>query len=328
MYSTTAYLYQQKQTVLLIDTSGAYFDRRWQPVYSKNLKINRGVDNVILFEFINQDQKPVNITGATFTFRLISQDGTTLLLSKDLVTLNATFGRAKVTILSTELDTVDAQPASWSLERTSGVLNEAVFTDAYAGGRGAVDINDSVYPEFMPSDEMTIPSHGTPGYWNPNRVHSSIVYVEGRPLTTFQLDFDKFTGNVKAQGSESQLGPWYDIGDIVEYNNQDTRSYINVSGFHNYLRFEINQYGAQAVANAQVANGTVSSLTLSSGGSQWFGTSDPRVKIEGQGSGAEATAVANGSNVTGITLVDGGVGYNDVPKVYIDNGAITQITYR
>jgi hypothetical protein len=38
MYSTTAYLYQQKQQVLLIDTSGAYFDRRWQPVYTKNSK--------------------------------------------------------------------------------------------------------------------------------------------------------------------------------------------------------------------------------------------------------------------------------------------------
>ena len=98
MYSTTAYLYQQKQTVLISDTSGAYFDRRWQPVYAKNLKINRGVDNVILFEFINQDQKPVNISGSTITFHLISQDGATALLSKDLVALNSTFGRARVTL--------------------------------------------------------------------------------------------------------------------------------------------------------------------------------------------------------------------------------------
>ncbi len=68
MYSTTAYLYQQKQTVLILDSSGAYFKRRWQPVYAKNLKINRGVDNVILFEFINQDQKPVNISAAPLLF--------------------------------------------------------------------------------------------------------------------------------------------------------------------------------------------------------------------------------------------------------------------
>jgi hypothetical protein len=119
MYSTTAYLYQQRQQVILIDTSGAYFDRRWQPVYAKNLKIHRGVDNVILFEFVNQDQKPVNITGSTITFRLISTNGDILLLSKDLEILSAAYGRAKVTLLSTDLDEVDAQPVGWSLERNT-----------------------------------------------------------------------------------------------------------------------------------------------------------------------------------------------------------------
>ena len=95
MYITTAYLYQQIQKVLLIDISGNYFDARWKPVYAKNLKLNLGVDNVILFQFQNQDQKPVNIDGSTFTFRIISQNGQDLLYAKELVSLNNTSGRAK-----------------------------------------------------------------------------------------------------------------------------------------------------------------------------------------------------------------------------------------
>ena len=77
MYSTTALIYQQIQRILLIDTAGVgdVFDRRWEPVYAKKLTINKGVDNVILFEFINQDQKPVNITGSTLMFRLINLQG-------------------------------------------------------------------------------------------------------------------------------------------------------------------------------------------------------------------------------------------------------------
>ena len=55
MYSTPAYLYQQIQQVLLVDVSGAYFNARWNPVYAKSLKLNLGVDNVILFQFLNQD---------------------------------------------------------------------------------------------------------------------------------------------------------------------------------------------------------------------------------------------------------------------------------
>ncbi len=61
MYSTTVYLYQQITRVLLIDTSGGYFTARYDPVYAKQLTVNKGVDNVLLFEFINQEQKPVNI---------------------------------------------------------------------------------------------------------------------------------------------------------------------------------------------------------------------------------------------------------------------------
>ena len=66
MYSTTAYIYQQIQRILLIDTTGVgdVFVRRWEPVYAKKLTINKGVDNVILFEFINQDLKSKTTTDA------------------------------------------------------------------------------------------------------------------------------------------------------------------------------------------------------------------------------------------------------------------------
>ena len=83
MYSTTIYLVQQIIRVLLIDTSGGYFTARYDPVYAKQLTVNKGVDNVLLFEFINQDEKPVNITGSTFRFRMLNQTGDELLLEKE-----------------------------------------------------------------------------------------------------------------------------------------------------------------------------------------------------------------------------------------------------
>jgi hypothetical protein len=70
MYSTQVYLYQQLARVLLMDTGGGEsFIYRYDPVYAKRLTINKGVDNVLLFEFINQQEKPVNITGSTFLFQ-------------------------------------------------------------------------------------------------------------------------------------------------------------------------------------------------------------------------------------------------------------------
>ena len=333
MYSTTAYLYQQKQQVLLINTSGTgeVFLRRWQPVYAKNLKIHRGVDNVILFEFVNQDQKPVNITGSTITFRLISTNGDILLLSKDLVILNAATGRAKITLLATELDEIDAQPVGWSLERNqaTSTLYEPVFTDAYSGGRGTADVVDSVYPAFVPSEIMIVPTNPEISQDNPNRNHTSAVYLEGRALVTFQFDFDNFSGNVKPQGSKTQLGPWYDIGSQRQYVNRQVKDYWNIEGYHNYVRFEVNQYGYKAKAgNAVVSGGAVTTISTNNQGSQWISTPFPNIDIVGEGTGATGYAEASGGNITDIVVVTGGEGYVNNPNVKINNGFITSIAYR
>ncbi len=330
MYSTPVYLYQQKQQVLLPATDGSYFQRRWQPVYAKKLIVNKGVDNVILFEFINQDQKPVNISGSTITYRMMSTDGDELLIAKDLETLSAAFGRAKVTLSSEELDLIEQQTATYSLERASGNLYEAVYTDAYSAGRGQVEIVDSVYPDYVESKLLEIPKPDDYGIDanEGNRRYTSMAYTANNTLTTFQLDFDNFTGNVKAQGSDTQIGPtWYDIGSQNVYNNQDTRAFINVDGRHNWIRFEINQYGIAATGTATVVDGVVTQIAAT-GGSEYLGTGTPNVVITGLGTGATATATVTGNAVSSITVTNGGQGYESTPTVEVNNGTITQITYR
>jgi len=160
MYSTQVYIYQQLTKVLLIDSgAGETFTYRYDPVYAKQLTINKGVDNVLLFEFINQEEKPVNISGSTFLFRAINTQGDQILVEKDLVILNAATGRAKVTLTSTELLEVLAQPATYSIQRTQpGGLTEAVFTNTQAGARAPANIVDSVLPQYVPSAPLTIPT--------------------------------------------------------------------------------------------------------------------------------------------------------------------------
>lgn len=252
MYVTPAYLYQQIQMVLLIDISGqgTTFDRRWKPVYAKNLKLNRGVDNVILFQFENQDQKPVNISGATFTFRMIDQEGENLLYAQELVPLNSATGRAKVTIPAADTFVFEPSPANWSLEISSGVLDQAVFTDDYAGARGVIDIVDSVFPAFVASQELTIPAQAGTG----NIYYSSTLTTNGWAMTTFDIDVANITGNLSVQGSSDATAytvEWYNI-DFEDLKNQDTvgnitfnqttdRFGINVEGYHPYLRLVFNK---------------------------------------------------------------------------------------
>jgi len=204
-------------------------------VYSKKLSLSRGTDNVILFEFLNQDQKPVNISGSTLTFRLISQDGNTVLLTQDMVALNAAQGLAKITISEQQLDTIDAQPANYSVERTSGVLSEPVYVDDDASARGYCDIVDSVYPDFVSSNTITVPAQAgnAPVYTSTFQTETDMLTLSIRP--------SNFTGNIQVQGATNDTDDlWYNINDAVSFVDSNTTVGLNVVGYHPYVRLAIN----------------------------------------------------------------------------------------
>lgn len=350
MYSTTAYIYQQRTRVIMLDSSGQYFTLRYEPVYAKRLTINKGVDNVILFEFINQDEKPVNITGSTMIFRLVNQTGDKLLTEKEMVILNAQYGRAKVTLTDAELDNILAQPANYSITRASGNLTEAVFTDAQAGARAPVDIVDSIYPEFIPSSPCTIPTvdltaqasyggtssqqypdwslpnggspYGNYSPYQPTEFYSSFIEPRGS-VTTIQMDMVGYTGTLKVQGAENYQSRWYNVTESTQYLNKTGTVYLNVIGWHPLLRLCFNNsvyttgvingsMGYPAQANATVINGSVSSVSVTNQGLGY--KAPPLVEFVGEGAGATATATINDNgSVSSITVTSGGSGYLPVP---------------
>ena len=61
----TSYLYDNKFTVQILDYSDPTIKTRNRPVYQRPIKIYQGIDNPVVVEFKNQDQKLVNLTGYT-----------------------------------------------------------------------------------------------------------------------------------------------------------------------------------------------------------------------------------------------------------------------
>jgi hypothetical protein len=331
-------------------------------VYAKKLTINKGVDNVILFEFVNQDQKPVNITGSELRFKLINLTGTAQLIEKDMVIINAQYGRAKVTLTSAETSEFPPEPSSYSIERASGNLVEAVFVDAQAQARGDVDIVDSVKPAFVPSHLVTIPTiYGPDAYMDPvfnanypdwalnppgayGNVYqdpqrfSSHVNSNGSSLTTFQMEMDHFTGNVKAQGAQNYESVWSDVTELQSYYNKTGTAYLNVLGYHPLLRLVSDQWPGteqiqMALATAYGANGVITSITVTQSGYGYL--APPRVNIIGLGAGAVAEAEIEGSSVSAINVINGGQGYvsdpqrsNQIAAISLNRGAIISILVR
>jgi hypothetical protein len=206
-------------------------------VYAKNLKLHKGVDNKIQFKFINQEQKAVDITDKEITVRIISFDGTKVLIKKALTLTLPLTGLAEFQLLSSELEDIDAQKAHYSIEIPSDSFNLPVFVDSEAGARGSISIENSILPKHAPSMEVSIPSHPTP-MSNTVTYTSSIINTSYNPVLTIQSYYDNFSGTVKIQGSTIPDNDWYDILESDPYLSQSDTAYYTIEGYHPFVRLQ------------------------------------------------------------------------------------------
>jgi hypothetical protein len=218
------------------------------PQYAKPLTLHKGVDNQIQFQFLNQEQKPVDITGKEITCRIISYQGSKVLLQKALTLQLPLTGIASLYVNPADIENIDAQKCYYSLEIPTGQFDFPVFVDQNAGARGDMNIVNSILPSFIPSQSVSIPTgqafpniNNIDGS-NPNGA-SSVTYVsstvatEDNPIVTFQVEYNQFYGNVAIVGSTIGTGDWYPI-ELHQYANiSDTKGYT-VRGFHPFIRME------------------------------------------------------------------------------------------
>ena len=179
MYSTSLYITKTSQTVVLYFGNST---RRYETVYAKPLTLHKGVDNKIQFKFINQDQKPVDITDKELTCRIISTDGKVELIKTSLVLTLPLTGLAELQLRENDLDDIIAQSAFYSIEIPDGTFNIPVFVDSDSGARGHIKITDSVRPKHVPSDTLTIGSHREAVHYAPISYYSG-EYVSDRKST-------------------------------------------------------------------------------------------------------------------------------------------------
>lgn len=252
-YSTSVYVYTQRQIVVVLYGNSA---RKYMPVYAKPLTLNKGVDNQIQFQFLNQQEKPVDITGKEITCRIINYNGTEVLIQKALDIQYGLTGIAALNLRASEIENIDPQKAFYSLEIPVNSFGYPVFVDQNAGARGDMNIVNSVLPSFVPSQPVSIPTGQPFPNLNPNSnvgisaniYYSSIINTEQNPVLTLQAHYTDYTGNIQIEGSSIVDGDWYLIFTSDNYANvTDTKGYT-IKGFHPYVRMQFTS-NAGAVTN-------------------------------------------------------------------------------
>ena len=143
MYATKIYLYKQSQLGIFFNRdsdNGILNSQRNRYMYSGILKATKGVDTVIEFQFLDQNQKPVNLESTPLTFKLISSEDNSALLSKGMAVTVPEKGKATITLTDTDLSNIDTQRAKYSVTRVKSGLTELAYVDDNAGSQGYIDI--------------------------------------------------------------------------------------------------------------------------------------------------------------------------------------------
>jgi len=242
-YSTAAFLYTQRQIVVLLSGNSP---RAFMPVYAKTLMLHKGVDNKLQFQFLNQEQKPVDISGKVIKCRIINYEGTEVLIEKALTLELPLTGIAYLQLNAAEIEDIPQQQCHYSLEIPVGNFDYPVFVDPAAGARGQINIVNSVLPSFVPSEMVTIPT-GQPfpnldsnnsienALPNANTYYSSVINTQDNPILTIQAHYTEFNGDVAIEGSTIVDADWYPIMTETYSNVTDTFGYT-IKGFHPFVR--------------------------------------------------------------------------------------------
>lgn len=259
---TQVYLYNQRQLVVLLERSPAGAQRSYEKVYSKDLTISRGVDNLLEFSFINQNQKPVNISGKDITCRILNADGTGILIQKTLTPVLPVTGLTSLSLTKDDIENINTQYCYYSLQIPVDTFDYPVFVDSQGGARGVIRIVNSVLPSFVPSKVVTIPSHvppmGASGSTNPEvapptsgqpvTYYSSYINTAEAPVLSLQVTFENFTGSIQWQASTlGDFSLWYPLYEPVSYTAATITDGFNVQGYHPFVRMMIVNSGTYPV---------------------------------------------------------------------------------
>lgn len=237
---TQVYLFNLRQQVVLLESGASIATRRYDIVYAKELTVVKGVDNLLEFAFINQDQKPVNLTGKVITARILSSDGRSILIQKTLSSIYPITGLMSLQLTALEIENIDVQKAFYSLSSNNGTNDYPVFVDAQGSSRGPLNIVNGVMPAFMPSMLVTIPTHPPVTSGSPETYYSSTIPTLNQSSFSVQISLDQFTGTIQLVGSvTSDFSLQYDITDIQTITDNTGAIGLSVDGYHPYVRLMI-----------------------------------------------------------------------------------------
>lgn len=341
MQLNSVYLYPNKIDVYT-NVPGTWLTERYRRVYNRNLKIYSGADNTIDVQVKNADQKPVDVTGATMVFNLVTRDGQKLILSKECTVVDLTKGKVSVTI--TESDLYDLQPGfyQYSVHKESGTTKTPLYVDSQYGAVATLEVGVGIQGTPTNSVEVTKFQETRPattGETNPTFFTSSVIdanYQRSTPQSnhTFALYGTGYAGHVEIQASmdEGTASKWSTIGNVT-FNGEPIK-YSNIVGKWRWFRIRHTPNSIKQYASFTIAQTILNAYEVTIGNNGLNYAVGNTITFKGDQLGGETptndlvitvTAVDSNGAITAFT--HSGLSYNGVRTFVLTDSLSTTGTF-
>ena len=249
-------------TTVIADMAG--FITEYRPVYSKQLQVYKGIDNVLEFRLLNADQKPVDIT--SYTPKFVAFDETNqMVLEKDATILDdgstITRGKFKVTVTENELLNLKQQYLSYNiyLVETDG---DKVLTYSHTNfdNDAVIYVNARTFPGPQSSYSVTQFEQESPSVetWYSETVDAQPAINGNEALHTAAVYTNGYIGKVWVQATlDNQITEstqWADIISVTLQGYESIPSPVNFNGVFSYLRFKADANPADKITKILVRN--------------------------------------------------------------------------
>ena len=244
MQHTSRYLATNKTVLVLDEWAGTLTEYR--KVYERQLKVIKGIDNVLTFEIKNADQKPVSILNTyTCMFKAFDENNTEVLSKvgtvKETTTPNYK-GQFTVNITSNDTLNLDGQYLSYFVYLVdANNVDVVTYADAQFGARGTIRLDNTTLPGPKESYSISQFSETETDVYVSEAIEAEPALNGNEALHTSAIYTTGFTGDVTVQGTlENQVSgstKWADITTTTLANPSEPQ-YLNFNGIFSYIRIK------------------------------------------------------------------------------------------
>jgi len=231
------------RTIVIANEVG--FITEYRPVYKRTLSVYKGIDNNLEFQVLNEDQKPVGLTGYEVKFVAFDENNN-LVLEKTGTTLIANKGLCSVLISENDVLNLQQQYLSYNIYLVdSSNTKTLTYTDVHYGNSGTIFLSSDAFPGPSASLEvnqfqlLSVNSfeyaseaiEAQPGINGNEALHTVAIYTDGYAGTvTIQATLQN-----QLSGSDSDM--WADIAEVSFLGSETEPTPVNFNGVFSYLRF-------------------------------------------------------------------------------------------